>query len=90
MTVDDAAATSTAHLRLATIIDKLFDSISGVTIIASTLLPRIDPTINARTQIYNGNIPGVVQQRQHQGKKILYVDFSSSWFSTADIHADDG
>jgi hypothetical protein len=90
MTVDDAAATSTAHLRLATIIDKLFDSISGVTIIASTLLPRIDPTINARTQIYNCNIPGVVQQRQREGKKILYVDFSSSWFSIADIRADDG
>lgn len=78
-----------AHLRLARTIDKLFDKIPGVTIIASTLLPRNDPVLLARTAVYNGNIAGMVRTRQLQGRKILYVDFSSSWFGSADLH-DDG
>lgn len=74
-----------AHSRLARIIDMLFDSIPDVTIIASTLLPRTDPVIQARTAVYNSKIPGMVNEHQTNGKKILYVDFSSSWFSTADL-----
>ncbi|OWP06605.1 hypothetical protein B2J93_5084 [Marssonina coronariae] len=78
-----------AHTRLARVIDKLFGSISGVTIIASTMLPRANAAIQARTQRFNGNIPAMVKERQLAGKKLLYVDFSSTWFSVSDL-ADDG
>ncbi|KAK2624027.1 hypothetical protein QTJ16_006661 [Diplocarpon rosae] len=77
-----------AHTRLALVIDKLFSSIPGVTIIASTLLPRSDPTIEARTKIYNHNIVAMVNKRQRAGKKLLYVDFSSTWFGLSDLQSD--
>ncbi|PBP16288.1 hypothetical protein BUE80_DR012963 [Diplocarpon rosae] len=79
-----------AHTRLARVIDKLFSSIPGVTIIASTLLPRSDATIEARTKIYNQNIVAMVHERQRAGKKLLYVDFSSTWFSLSDLLQSDG
>ena len=79
-----------AHLRLAALIDHIFDKVAGVTIIASTLLPRGDGQVMSdRTKIYNDNIPGIIRARQVLGKKITYVDFSSSWFSTADLATSD-
>lgn len=77
-----------AGTRLATLIDRLFDAIPGVTIIASTLLPNGNANTQANAVIYNSQIPGVVQARQAAGKKIAYVDFSSSYFSLSDIGSD--
>lgn len=71
--------------RLGEVIDQLFNAIPEVTIIASTLLPNTDGNTQANINIYNRNIPGMVRQKQQEGKKLLYVDFSSSWFSTADL-----
>jgi len=78
-----------AHTRLGRVIDKLFDSIPGVTVIASTVLPRFPDLYQQRTNIYNANIPGMIQARQKAGRKLLLVDFSSSWWSNSDLH-DDG
>ncbi|KAL2074793.1 hypothetical protein VTL71DRAFT_8572 [Oculimacula yallundae] len=75
-----------AHNRLAKIIDRLFATIPGVTIIASTLLPTSQNA--AGEKIYNGNIPGMVKTRQDAGKKLVLVDMSSSFFSLADIVSD--
>ncbi|PVH86852.1 carbohydrate esterase family 3 protein [Cadophora sp. DSE1049] len=75
-----------AHNRLATLIDRLFATIPGVTILASTLLPT--SVEQARGKIFNANLPAMVKTRQAAGKKILLVDMSSSFFSMADITAD--
>jgi lysophospholipase L1-like esterase len=74
--------------RLGSLIDRLFDDVPGVTIVASTLLPNANPKIQANVQIYNSKIPDVVQRRQAAGKQIVYVDFSSSSFSLSDLSSD--
>ena len=74
--------------RLASLIDRLFDAIPGVTIVASTLLPNANPKTQANVNICNRNIPDFVQQRQAKGKRIVYVDFSSSSFGLADLSSD--
>lgn len=74
--------------RLGTLIDRLFSAIPGVTIIASTLLPNSNANTQANVKIFNSQVPGVVASRQAAGKKITYVDFSSSYFGLPDIGAD--
>lgn len=74
-----------AGARLGRLIDRLFDAVPGVTIIASTLLPNTNPVTQANIEIYNQQIPGIVRNRQAVGKKIVYVDFSSSYFSPSDL-----
>lgn len=76
---------ATAHDRLGQLIDNLFAAIPDVTIIASTLLPNTNGVTQGNVNTYNKNIPGMIKSKQSQGKKVLYVDFSSSYFSTADI-----
>ena len=74
--------------RLGSLIDRLFDAIPGVTVVASTLLPNGNSKTQANVEIYNRKIPDVVQMRQADGKQIVYVDFSSSYFSTSDLSSD--
>lgn len=74
--------------RLGSLIDRLFSAIPGVTIIASTLLPNSNANTQANVKIFNSQIPGIVASRQAAGKKITYVDFSSSYFGLPDIGAD--
>ena len=77
-----------AGARLGVLIDRLFSTIPGVTIIASTLLPNGNPSTQSNVLTFNNQVPGVVSSRQAQGQKITYVDFSSSYFSLTDIGAD--
>ncbi|KAK5707630.1 hypothetical protein LTR97_000168 [Elasticomyces elasticus] len=77
-----------AASRLGTLIDRLFNAIPGVTIIASTLLPNGNSNTQANIKVYNSQIPALVKARQAAGRKITYVDFSSSYFSIADIGSD--
>jgi len=74
--------------RLGSLIDRLFDAIPGVTVVASTLLSNANSQTQANVAIYNRKIPDVVQTRQAQGKQIVYVDFSSSYFSLSDLSSD--
>jgi hypothetical protein len=68
----------------------LFNTIPGVTIVASTLLPNANPKTQANVEIYNRKIPNVVRGRQTAGKQIVYVEFSSSpsSFSLSGLSAD--
>ena len=77
-----------AGARLGTLIDRLFDAIPGVTVIASTLLPNGNSNTQANVAIINSQIPKIVRTRQLAGKHITYVDFSSSYFSLSDIGSD--
>lgn len=74
-----------AMVRLESLIDRLFDAIPGVTIIASTLLPNTNSKTQANIDIINNQIPNLVQERQSSGKWITYVDFASSYFSLSDL-----
>jgi len=74
--------------RLGSVIDRLFNAIPGVTIVASTLLPNASPKTQANVVIYNGKIPDVVKSRQADSKHIVYVDFSSSKFELSDLSSD--
>lgn len=74
--------------RLGTLIDRLFAAIPGVTIVASTLLPNGNSATQANVAIYNSQVPGIIKTRQAAGKKITYVDFSSSYWSLTDIGPD--
>ena len=76
------------HNRLGALIDYLFASIPGVTIIASTTLPNKDYGTQQRANYFNSKIPGMINDRQRAGKKVTYVDFSSSWFSLNDLISD--
>lgn len=82
--------TANAPARLGNLIDTLFADIPGVTVIASTLLPNLGATAQACVTTLNAGVPGVIAERQAAGKKVIYVDFSSSFFSDADIIPDDG
>lgn len=74
--------------RLGSLIDRLFDAVPGVTIVASTILPNANPKTQANVKIYNSKIPDVVRRHQDAGKHIVYVDFSSPSFSLADLSSD--
>jgi lysophospholipase L1-like esterase len=74
-----------AGQRLGVLIDRLFDAIPGVTVIASTLLPNANSNTQTNVNIYNRQIPELVRKRQTAGNHIAYVDFSSSLFGLSDL-----
>lgn len=77
---------SNAHNRLGSLLDRLFDAIPNVTVIASTLLPNSNAPANEK--IFNGNIPAMIKNRQNAGRKLVLADMSSSFFSLSDITSD--
>jgi lysophospholipase L1-like esterase len=86
---------SGAPARWQALIQSLLDSIPGVTIITSTLLPNgnflEDGTpVENLVKGFNAAVPGIVAGFQARNQKVLYVDMHSSFFSIADITASDG
>jgi len=77
-----------AHIRMAQMVDRIFEAVPDVAVIVSTLLPNANPATQANILIYNKNLVGVVAQRAAAGKKIALVDLSSDWFSLSDILGD--
>jgi hypothetical protein len=71
-----------AHIRYGNLIDKFFNQIPNVTIIASTLLPL--QAHQTEANYFNAHLPDVIRTRQAAGKKIALADMSSSFFSYAD------
>lgn len=77
-----------APTRLGALISWIFDHFPGVTVIASTLLPSGNSDTQNRTSYFNSKIPGLIEGLQEAGRNVTYVDFSSSWYSLADIGPD--
>lgn len=77
-----------AGARLGSLIDRLFATIPNVVIIGSTLLPNGNAATQANVVAINSQIPNIIKTRQAAGKRISYVDFSSSYFSLSDIGSD--
>ncbi|MEO7716409.1 MAG: RICIN domain-containing protein [Capsulimonas sp.] len=83
---------STAPNRLASLIDQIFNTDPGVTIVVAQLICNKDATVQSRINSYNSQIPGIVQARANAGKHITMVSMSS--LNTGDLydstHPNDG
>jgi len=79
---------SHAYERLATLVDRIFTAVPGVTIIVSTLLPNANTAAEANVLQYNSDLIQVVNSRSAAGKRITLVDMHSSQFSLSDLQPD--
>ena len=64
----------TAPQRLGNLIDEVVSACPIAAVIVAQLIPAAEATIQARIQVYNDAIPGVVAKRASRGKKVLVVD----------------
>ncbi|WP_394846010.1 SGNH/GDSL hydrolase family protein [Pendulispora brunnea] len=65
---------ATAPDRLSALIDQIANDVPGVTIVVAQIVPALDATINGRIVTFNNAIPGIVQNKVSQGKKVRLVD----------------
>jgi lysophospholipase L1-like esterase len=72
-----------APARLGALIDQILTDAPDATVLVATLVPSTDPGTEARIIAYNRAIPGLVTQRQAQGKHVRLVDMSA--VTTADL-----
>jgi hypothetical protein len=79
---------STAHIRLASMLEEIYTAVPTTMIIVGKLLPNRSPIGGNNTLIYNSNIDLVVSNFTEQGRKIASVDMYSAWFSLDDIGKD--
>lgn len=79
---------STAHLRLGTLIDRIFTVVPSTTVIVAKLPPNAKPSTEANIRMFNAHLDRLVFNRTMQGEKISLVDMHSDWFSLADIGPD--
>jgi hypothetical protein len=63
-----------APARLGTLLDSIFTTSPGVTVILAQINPSQDDTLNARIMTYNAAIPALVSARAAAGKHIVLVD----------------
>jgi lysophospholipase L1-like esterase len=68
---------ATAPARLGALIDQILRDAPDTTVLVATLVPSTDAGTEARVVAYNQAIPGVVTQRQGQGKHVRLVDMSA-------------
>ncbi len=80
--------TSTAYERMATLVDRIFAVVVGVTIILGTLLPNGQAAAASDILHFNSQLISVVNTRASAGKRITLVDLHRSEFSLADIGPD--
>lgn len=77
---------STAPARLAALIDQILAADPNVTLLVAQIIPSRDPNIQALTNTYNAQIPGIVQARAKAGKHVYMVSMSA--LSTASDFSD--
>ncbi len=68
--------------RLGTLIDTLLSLCPDVTILVATLVPSMTEATEERVEVYNSEIPGVVQQRVQEGYRVGLVNMTA--FVTVD------
>lgn len=72
--VNHNADLSQAPTRLSNLIDTILNTLPNAKVLVGSIPPINDPTNNARAVAYNSAIPGIVSQKQSQGKKVYFVD----------------
>ena len=75
---------STAPARLASLIDQILAAAPNATVLVAQLICNSDPTVQARINAYNSQIPGIVQARANAGKHVYLVSMSS--LNTGDLY----
>ncbi|MFE9024059.1 GDSL-type esterase/lipase family protein [Streptomyces sp. NPDC007808] len=67
---------ATAPDRLGALIDQVLHDAPEAVVIVATLIPSTKDGLQPRIDAYNARIPGLVKQRQEQGKHVLVADMS--------------
>lgn len=78
---DDVA---NAPSRLSSLLDTIINTSPNAYLLVGSIPPIADPSANARVIAYNSTIPGIVAQKQSQGKHIYFVNINSS-INTSDL-----
>lgn len=82
-----------APKRMENLLDHLYSSIPGVTVLLSTLLPSNDDDLGQRTPAYNQALRDIVVKRNEAGQSIVLADMSDGRIDPNtlpdDIHPDD-
>ncbi|MFD8913911.1 FG-GAP-like repeat-containing protein [Streptomyces sp. NPDC059575] len=90
--MDRDNAVSTAPARLAALIDQINAASPQTAIVVATLVPSTSPSVQARIDAYNAQLPGIVKSRQDQGSRVTLVSMGA--LTNADIsdrlHPNDG
>ena len=60
--------------RLGVLIDRCVSACPDALVLVAQLTPCADEELQARTETFNAEIPGLVSKRARQGKKVLAVD----------------
>ncbi|MEU7977149.1 FG-GAP-like repeat-containing protein [Micromonospora sp. NPDC049081] len=69
--------------RLRSLIQKIVRIAPETTVLVATLVPSLDPAVNARVQQYNAQIPGIVNGLRATGQPVRLVSMSA--VTTADM-----
>ena len=72
-----------APARMTKLLNDIYASDPSVTVLVATLIPSLDPVVQARIPAYNQSLPGVVQDQLNQGRHVALVDMS--FFTAADL-----
>ena len=60
--------------RLGALLDEIIAACPDATVLVAQIIQARDPKVQARIDVYNKAIPGVVAQRVKQGHHLLVVD----------------
>ncbi|WP_394825445.1 SGNH/GDSL hydrolase family protein [Pendulispora albinea] len=74
----------TAPDRLNALIDQILAGAPGATVVVAQVVPALDGAINGRIATFNAAIPGIVQSKVAQGKRVRMVDMFHA-LSNADL-----
>ncbi|MEM7579936.1 MAG: GDSL-type esterase/lipase family protein, partial [Cyanobacteria bacterium P01_A01_bin.80] len=77
----------TAPDRLSSLIDTITDASPDTEVFVASIPPDKNSARQERVVDYNAQIPGIVEEKQNQGKKVTYVDMSSQ-LDTGDLEDD--
>jgi len=83
--VNHNADLSQAPTRLSNLIDTIVNTLPNVKVLVGSIPPISNSTSNARAVAYNNAIPGIVSQKQSQGKGVYFVDIYAS-LTVADLN----
>jgi len=76
-----------APARLSKLLDDIYSNDPSVTVLVGTIIPSLDPVVEARIPAFNQALPGVVQGQVGKGRNVVLVDMSS--FTTGDLYPGD-
>lgn len=83
-------AVATAHERMGGLLDKLFGSIPGVTVVLSTLLVNADDRVDARVAVVNDGYRQLVRTQRAAGRRVVLAEMNDGKYITRGDLVGDG